>query len=137
MDIIAASNIGMTNAYKDRKKTNKKRIKHNKLYVLAKIKYTINGVLGNNTIDITMCNNKALIEMAKDYFVARGLRRNRKWEELDVNKLKTKDAIEILTKREYAMIQEIDEDIIGKSLSKNKIVDLISVDDFKFSNKGI
>ena len=74
--------------------------------------------------------------MAKDYFVARGLRRNRKWEELDVNKLKTKDAIEILTKREYAMIQEIDEDVIGQSLSKNKIVDLISVDDFKFSNKG-
>ena len=34
------------------------------------------------------------------------------------------------------MIQEIDEDVIGQSLSKNKIVDLISVDDFKFSNKG-
>jgi hypothetical protein len=37
MDIISASNIGMTNAYKD-KKIKKQKVEHKKLYILAEIK---------------------------------------------------------------------------------------------------
>lgn len=134
MDIIAASNIGMTNAYKDRKRTPKRRkVEKNKLYVLAEIKYTVNGILGNNTINITMCNKKRLIEIAQEYYEERQLKNNRKWENIEIDNLKPKDAIEILTKRKYAYIEEIDEDTIGKKIMKNKIVKLISVNDFTFS----
>lgn len=134
MDIIAASNIGMTNAYKDRKRTPKRRkVEKNKLYVLAEIKYTVNGILGNNTINITMCNKKRLIEIAQEYYEERQLKNNRKWENIEIDNLKPKDAIEILTKRKYAHIEEIDEDTIGKKIMKNKIVKLISVNDFTFS----
>lgn len=134
MDIIAASNIGMTNAYKDRKRTPKRRkVEKNKLYILAEIKYTVNGILGNNTINITMCNKKRLIEIAQEYYEERQLKNNRKWENIEIDNLKPKDAIEILTKRKYAHIEEIDEDTIGKKIMKNKIVKLISVNDFTFS----
>lgn len=123
MDIIAASNIGMTNAYKDRKRTPKRRkVEKNKLYILAEIKYTVNGILGNNTINITMCNKKRLIEIAQEYYEERQLKNNRKWENIEIDNLKPKDAIEILTKRKYAHIEEIDEDTIGKKIMKNKIV---------------
>ena len=63
----------------------------------------------------------------------RQLKNNRKWENIEIDNLKPKDAIEILTKRKYAHIEEIDEDTIGKKIMKNKIVKLISVNDFTFS----
>ena len=130
MDIIAASNIGMTNANKNKKKSAKKtKIPSSKLYILAEIKYIVGGVVGNNTIIIQICNEKTLIDLAKDYYIERKLRSNRKWEKININRMKPQDAIQILTKRKYAKIQEITEDIIGRMLMDNKIAHLISVND--------
>ena len=137
MDIIAASNIGMTNAYKDRKITPKRRkVEKNKLYILAEIKYTIDGILGNNKVVITLCNTKKLVEIAQEYYKERKLKCIHKWREMDINNLTPKDAIKILTTRQYANIKEIDEDVIGEKIIKNKIVKLISVNDFVFSKRG-
>lgn len=135
MDIIAASNIGMTNAYKNRKRTPKRRkVEKNKLYVLAEIKYIVDGELGNDNIVITICNSKVLIEIAQEYYEARQLKNNHKWENLDIKNLKIKDAIEILTTRKYAKIQEIDEDMIGMKIRKNRLVELIII---KNLQKGV
>ena len=71
MDIISASNIGMTNANKNKKKSAKP---SSKLYILAEIKYIVGGVVGNNTIIIQICNEKTLIDLAKDYYIQRNLR---------------------------------------------------------------
>lgn len=138
MDIISASNIGMTNAYKDRKRTPKRRkVEKNKLYVLAEIKYTVNGILGNNTINITMCNKKRLIEIAQKYYEERKLKNNKKWGEIDIKNLKIKDAIAILTKRKYAQISEIDEDKIGEKIINNKVACLTCIDVSDLQHKGV
>lgn len=137
MDIFAASSIGMTNAYKNKKRvTKRKKIEKNKLYVLAEIKYTIDGILGNNKVVITLCNTKKLVEIAQEYYKERKLKCIHKWKEMDINNLTPKDAIKILTTRQYANIKEIDEDVIGEKIIKNKIVKLISVNDFVFSKRG-
>ena len=136
MDIFAASNIGMTNAYKNKKRaTTRKKIEKNKLYALAEIKYTINGILGNNKVVITLCNTKKLVEMAQEYYKERKLKCTHKWRKIDINNLTPKDAIKILTTRQYATIKAIDEDVIGEKIIKNKIVKLISVNDFVFSRE--
>lgn len=133
MDIVSASNIGMTNIYKDKKKIDKKlRIKHNKLYILVETKYIVDGVVGHNTIHIQICNAKSLKALAKKYYLERGLHRNRRWEDINIDKVNIEEAILILTKRKYSQIQVIDEDKIGETLRNNKIVNLISVDDFNW-----
>lgn len=138
MDIISASNIGMTNAYKDKKKRAKKAtIKDNKLYVLAEIKYMIDGVVGHNNIIIQICNEAKLLEMAREYYRERNLRSNKKWEEINIDKIKPMEAIQILTKRKYTVIQEINQDIIGRMLTDKEIVLLISVEDYNWQNKGV
>lgn len=138
MDIIAASNIGMTNAYKDRKRTPKRRkVEKNKLYVLAEIKYTVNGILGNNKVVLTICNAQRLIQMAQKYYEERKLKNNKKWGEIDIKNLKIKDAIAILTKRKYAQISEIDEDKIGEKIINNKVAYLTSVDISDLQHKGV
>lgn len=136
MDIISASNIGMTNAYKD-KKIKKQKVEHNNLYMLVEIKYTMKGILGNNRVVITMCNTPTLIKMAQDYYEERKLKSNKKWGNIDIAKLKIKDAIAILTTRKYAQIKEIDEDKIGRKIVNNKIACLISLDISDFQNKGV
>lgn len=138
MDIIAASNIGMTNAYKDRKRTSKRRkVEKDKLYVLAEIKYTIDGKLGNDNIIITICNSKVLIKMAQEYYIERKLRSNKKWKDININNLKPKDAIKILTKRKYAQISEIDEDKIGEKIINNKVACLTCIDVSDLQHKGV
>lgn len=136
MDIIAASNIGMTNAYKD-KKIKKQKAEHNKLYILAEIKYTVNGILGNNKVALTICNAQRLIQMAQKYYEERKLKNNKKWGEIDIKNLKIKDAIAILTKRKYAQISEIDEDKIGKKIINNKVACLTCIDVSDLQHKGV
>ena len=138
MDIIAASNIGMTNAYKDKKKKTKRiKVKQNKLYVLAEVAYTINGVLNNDSIVLTICNAEKLIDMAKEYYKERNLKCNKRWNTIDINNLKPKDAIKILTKRKYIHIGKINEDTIGEDLIKNKVAYLTSVDISDLQHKGV
>lgn len=136
MDIISASNIGMTNAYKD-KKIKKQKVEHNKLYILAEIKYIVNGILGNNKVVLTICNAQRLIQMAQKYYEERKLKNNKKWGEIDIKNLKIKDAIAILTKRKYVQIQEIDEDKVGEKINKNKVAYLMSIEERDWHNKGI
>lgn len=128
MDIISASNIGMTNAYKD-KKIKKQKVEHNKLYMLVEVIYTVKGILGNNRIDLTICNAQTLIQMAQEYYEERKLKGNKKWGEIDIKNLTIKDAIAILTKRKYVQIQEIDEDKVGKKINKNKVAYLMSIEE--------
>lgn len=130
MDMISASNIGMTNANTNKsKKKSTKKITNSKLYILAEIKYMVDGVVGNNTIIIQICNDKTLIDLAKDYYIQRNLRSIKKWGNININEIEIQDAIQILTKRKYAKIQEINEDTIGRMLMDNKIAHLISVND--------
>lgn len=136
MDIISASNIGMTNAYKD-KKIKKQKVEHNKLYMLVEIIYTVKGILGNNRIDLTICNAQTLIQMAQEYYEERKLKGNKKWGEIDIKNLTIKDAIAILTKRKYVQIQEIDEDKVGEKINKNKVAYLMSIEERDWRNKGV
>lgn len=136
MDMIAASNIGMTNAYKN-KKIKKQKDEHNKLYILVEIKYMVNCLLGNNKVALAICNAQSLIQMAQKYYEERKLKNNKKWGEIDIKNLKIKDAIAILTTRKYAKIKEIDEDKIGEKIVNNKIVGLISLYISDFQNKGV
>lgn len=136
MDIISASNIGMTNAYKD-KKIKKQKVEHNKLYMLVEIIYTVKGILGNNRIDLTICNAQTLIQMAQEYYEERKLKGNKKWGEIDIKNLTIKEAIAILTKRKYVQIQEIDEDKVGEKINKNKVAYLMSIEERDWRNKGV
>ena len=136
MDIISASNIGMTNAYKD-KKIKKQKVEHNKLYMLVEIIYTVKGILGNNRIDLTICNAQTLIQMAQEYYEERKLKGNKKWGEIGIKNLTIKEAIAILTKRKYVKIQEIDEDKVGEKINKNKVAYLMSIEERDWRNKGV
>ena len=136
MDIISASNIGMTNAYKD-KKIKKQKVEHNKLYMLVEIIYTVKGILGNNRIDLTICNAQTLKQMAQEYYEERKLKGNKKWGEIDIKNLTIKEAIAILTKRKYVQIQEIDEDKVGEKINKNKVAYLMSIEERDWRNKGV
>lgn len=138
MDIISASNIGMTNAYKGKNKMDKQAKKDkDKVYILAEINYMVDGTMGNNTIGIYVCNEETLIDIAKEYYEERGLRRNRKWEDININKITVKEAIKILTKRKYASIQEINKVIVENQLLKNRLVELIEVDDYIWQSKEV
>ena len=138
MDMISASNIGMTNAYKGKNKMDKQAKKDkDKVYILAEINYMVDGTMGNNTIGIYVCNEETLIDIAKEYYEERGLRRNRKWEDININKITVKEAIKILTKRKYASIQEINKVIVENQLLKNRLVELIEVDDYIWQSKGV
>lgn len=138
MDIISASNIGMTNAYKGKNKKDKQAKKDkDKVYILAEINYMVDGTMGNNTIGIYVCNEETLIDIAKEYYEERGLRRNRKWEDININKITVKEAIKILTKRKYASIQEINKVIVENQLLKNRLVELIEVDDYIWQSKEV
>lgn len=138
MDIISASNIGMTNAYKGKNKMDKQAKKDkDKVYILAEINYMVDGTMGNNTIGIYVCNEETLIDIAKKYYEERGLRRNRKWEDININKITVKEAIKILTKRKYASIQEINKVIVENQLLKNRLVELIEVDDYIWQSKEV
>lgn len=138
MDIISASNIGMTNAYKGKNKMDKQAKKDKgKVYILAEINYMVDGTMGNNTIGIYVCNEETLIDIAKEYYEERGLRRNRKWEDININKITVKEAIKILTKRKYASIQEINKVIVENQLLKNRLVELIEVDDYIWQSKEV
>lgn len=136
MDMIAASNIGMTNAYKN-KKIKKQKVEHNKLYILLEIKYIVNSILGNNKIVIAICNAQSLIQMAQKYYEERKLKNNKKWGEIDIKNLKIKDAIAILTTRKYAQIKEIDEDKIGEKIINNKVAYLTCIDVSDLQHKGL
>ena len=138
MDIISASNIGMTNAYKGKNKMDKQAKKDkDKVYILAEINYMVDGTMGNNTIGIYVCNEETLIDIAKEYYEERGLRRNRKWEDININKITVKEAIKILTKRKYASVQEINKVIVENQLLKNRLVELIEVDDYIWQSKEV
>ena len=77
------------------------------------------------------------IPIAKEYYEERGLRRNRKWEDININKITVKEAIKILTKRKYASIQEINKVIVENQLLKNRLVELIEVDDYIWQSKEV
>lgn len=129
MDIVSASNIGMTNSCKNNHKHCKcKTPKPSKLYLLIKMNYLVNGILGNNEMQISLCNKQTLVKLAKQYYIDKHLAIVECYANMDVSK--TEDAIQILTKREYLQIIEIDEDKIGQQLIQNKEVFLTTINKF-------
>jgi hypothetical protein len=130
MDIIVASNIGMTNSHKcnhEKCKCNHKQ-EPSKLYLLVKINYTVDGKLGNNQMQISICNKQTLVNLAKQYYDNKRLQIIGMYQNMDISKVE--NAIQILTKREYLHIAEIDEDKVGKQLVDNKEVFLTSINNF-------
>lgn len=129
MDIVSASNIGMTNSCKNNHKHCKcKTPKPSKLYLLIKMNYLVNGKLGNNELQITMCNKQTLVNLAQEYYNKKNLHCFEPYINMDISKVD--NAIQILTKREYLHIAEIDEDKVGKQLIDNKEVFLTSINNF-------
>lgn len=130
MDIISASNIGMTNSCKgDHKNCKcKHKPKPSKLYLLIKINYTVDGKLGNNQVQISICNKQTLVNLAKQYYNNKHLQFVEMYKDMDISKVE--NAIQILTKREYLQITEIDEDKVGKKLIQDKEVFLTTINKF-------
>lgn len=129
MDIVSASNIGMTNSCKGNHKHCKcKTPKPSKLYLLIKINYIVDGKLGNNQMQISMCNKQTLVNLAKQYYNNKHLSSVECYANMDISQIE--NAIQILTKREYLQITEFDEDSIGEQLIQNKEVFLTTINNF-------
>lgn len=130
MDIVSASNIGMTNSCKGNHKNCKcsHKQKPSKLYLLIKMNYMVDGKLGNNQMQISICNKQTLVNLAQQYYNNKHLGSCEMYQNMDISKVA--NAIQILTKREYLQIAEINEDKVGNQLSQNKEVFLTSINNF-------
>lgn len=121
MDIVSASNIGMTNATKNK-------TKKDKLYILVKVLYMSDFQVGHNTFSVSICNYNGLVKLALNYYAEHRLFCVETYKNLDLQI--PENAIKILTTREYLNIEEIDEDKIGKALMQDKVIQIASIDNF-------
>lgn len=121
MDIVSASNIGMTNATKNK-------INKSKLYVLVHVWRMSDFQVGHNTFSVSICNYNGLVKLALNYYAEHRLKCVEKYKDLDLRV--PENAIKILTQRKYLKIEEIDEDAIGKTLMQDKPVQIVSIDNF-------
>lgn len=121
MDIVSASNIGMTNATKNK-------INKNKMYVLVHVWQMSDFTVGHNTYTVSICNYNGLVKLALNYYAEHRLKCVKEYKDLDLQV--PENAIKILTQRKYLKIEEIDEDAIGKTLMQDNPIQIVSIDNF-------
>jgi hypothetical protein len=88
----------------------------------------VDGKLGNNQMQISICNKQTLVNLAQQYYNNKHLGSCEMYQNMDISKVE--NAIIILTKREYLHITEFDENKVGKQLIQNKEVFLTSINNF-------